>query len=108
MASAKSSVKLAVGLGAGEGAAALPLLVPFVSDLGAAIGGRPDGLPRAFHPISSDELALLGGKGAGLVQMCRMGLPVPAGFVLTTQLWQQLHNPALPEAESVRVHFKHI
>lgn len=108
MASATSSVRLAVGLGAGEGAAALPLLVPFVSDFGAATLGQPDGLPRAFHPVSSDELALLGGKGAGLVQMCRMGLPVPAGFVLTTQLWQQLQDPALPESESVRVRFERL
>jgi pyruvate, orthophosphate dikinase len=28
---------------------------------------------------------LLGGKGAGLVEMTRIGLPVPAGFVITTE-----------------------
>jgi pyruvate, orthophosphate dikinase len=28
---------------------------------------------------------ILGGKGAGLVEMTRMGLPVPAGFVISTQ-----------------------
>jgi pyruvate,orthophosphate dikinase len=28
---------------------------------------------------------LLGGKGAGLMEMTRIGLPVPAGFVLTTE-----------------------
>ena len=28
---------------------------------------------------------LLGGKGAGLVEMTRIGLPVPAGFVISTE-----------------------
>src|SRR5574344_2867596 len=27
---------------------------------------------------------LLGGKGANLAEMCRLGLPVPAGFTITT------------------------
>ena len=30
--------------------------------------------------------ALLGGKGANLAEMCRMGLPVPPGFTLTTDV----------------------
>ncbi len=30
--------------------------------------------------------ALLGGKGANLAEMCRMGLPVPPGFTLTTEV----------------------
>ncbi len=29
--------------------------------------------------------ALLGGKGAGLAEMCRIGLPVPPGFTITTE-----------------------
>lgn len=28
---------------------------------------------------------LLGGKGAGLMEMTRIGLPVPAGFTITTE-----------------------
>ncbi len=32
---------------------------------------------------------LLGGKGAGLVEMRRLGVPVPAGFVLGTGLCQR-------------------
>src|SRR5262245_62397083 len=28
---------------------------------------------------------LLGGKGANLAEMCRIGLPVPAGFTITTE-----------------------
>jgi pyruvate,orthophosphate dikinase len=30
--------------------------------------------------------ALLGGKGANLAEMCHLGLPVPAGFTLTTDI----------------------
>jgi pyruvate,orthophosphate dikinase len=30
--------------------------------------------------------ALLGGKGAGLAEMCRIGLPVPSGFTITTEV----------------------
>src|SRR5213082_2766753 len=29
---------------------------------------------------------LLGGKGANLAEMCRVGLPVPAGFTITTEV----------------------
>ena len=34
----------------------------------------------------ADDRALLGGKGANLAEMCRIGLPVPPGFTLTTEL----------------------
>ena len=33
----------------------------------------------------SDQKALLGGKGAGLAEMTRIGLPVPPGFTLSTE-----------------------
>ncbi len=33
----------------------------------------------------ADMKALLGGKGANLAEMARMGLPVPAGFTITTE-----------------------
>ena len=32
-----------------------------------------------------DQKDLLGGKGAGLHEMTRIGLPVPAGFTITTE-----------------------
>ena len=44
--------------------------------------------------------ALLGGKGAGLMEMTRIGLPVPAGFVLTTDLCRCW--PAIRECEDLR------
>jgi len=33
-----------------------------------------------------DQKALLGGKGAGLAEMSRIGIPVPAGFTITTEV----------------------
>src|SRR5439155_13653978 len=32
------------------------------------------------------QRALLGGKGAGLAEMSRIGLPVPPGFTITTEV----------------------
>jgi pyruvate,orthophosphate dikinase len=40
---------------------------------------------------------LLGGKGAGLVEMRRLGVPVPAGFVLGTGLCQRFLASDWPE-----------
>ena len=39
--------------------------------------GKADGLGH--------QKELLGGKGAGLAEMTRIGLPVPAGFTITTE-----------------------
>ena len=38
-----------------------------------------------FEEGSGDDKSLLGGKGAGLCEMTRAGLPVPPGFVVTTE-----------------------
>src|SRR5581483_6245601 len=42
---------------------------------------------------------LLGGKGANLCEMARMGLPVPPGFVITTEACRQYYAAGrrLPE-----------
>ncbi len=37
------------------------------------------------QPIAPLDPKLLGGKGKGLVEMCSLGLPVPPGFILTTE-----------------------
>ena len=41
---------------------------------------------------------LLGGKGANLAEMCRIGLPVPAGFTITTEVctYYYAHNRQYP------------
>jgi len=41
-------------------------------------GGRAEGKPNMRN--------LLGGKGAGLVEMANLGLPVPPGFTITTEV----------------------
>ena len=35
---------------------------------------------------------LLGGKGANLAEMCRLGIPVPPGFTITTEVCSLLPN----------------
>ncbi|MGQ0614749.1 MAG: pyruvate, phosphate dikinase [Planctomycetaceae bacterium] len=48
---------------------------------------------------------LLGGKGANLAQMCRLGLPVPPGFTLATTVCRAFAagGGSLPEAVMVEV-----
>src|SRR5262245_35174327 len=38
-----------------------------------------------FDEVPGDDKSLLGGKGAGLCEMKQAGLPVPPGFVITTE-----------------------
>ncbi len=38
-----------------------------------------------FSEGAADQLDLLGGKGANLAEMTRLGLPVPPGFTITTE-----------------------
>src|SRR5205085_2882581 len=40
----------------------------------------------------------LGGKGAGLAEMTRIGLPVPAGFTITTEACRDFYAGSLDEA----------
>ncbi|MEM3017677.1 MAG: pyruvate, phosphate dikinase [Candidatus Bathyarchaeia archaeon] len=55
---------------------------------------------------------LLGGKGAGLCEMTKIGLPVPPGFVITTEVCSQYYqqNRELPRnlMEEVRQHMSSI
>ncbi len=46
------------------------------------------GMPRYvfdFHEGNADQKDLLGGKGANLAEMTNIGLPVPPGFIITTE-----------------------
>jgi pyruvate,water dikinase len=49
-----------------------------------------------FDEIRKDDIALAGGKGANLGELSHAGLPVPAGFVLTTKAYD-----AFLEANSI-------
>ena len=39
----------------------------------------------SFNEGSKDMRSLLGGKGANLAEMTKIGLPVPFGFTVTTE-----------------------
>jgi len=47
----------------------------------------------------ADMRNLLGGKGAGLAEMCNLGLPVPPGFTVTTEVCTHYyaHESAYPQ-----------
>ena len=60
--------------------------------------GRPekpaDALVLALENVGTAMLALVGGKAANLGELMRAGLPVPAGFCLTTQAYVRATAPA--------------
>ena len=39
---------------------------------------------QLFDEGNASQRALLGGKGANLAEMARLGLPIPPGFTITT------------------------
>src|SRR5207253_9273136 len=51
-----------------------------------------------FDEPSEGGRALLGGKGIGLAEMTQLGLPVPAGFTITTEACRDFmsHDGELP------------
>jgi pyruvate,orthophosphate dikinase len=57
-----------------------------------------------FNEGNRDDRDLLGGKGANLCEMTNLGLPVPPGFIITTNTCREFfengnHLPALLEQE---------
>ncbi|MDN0199825.1 pyruvate, phosphate dikinase [Streptomyces sp. S.PNR 29] len=57
-----------------------------------------------FHQGGRDMADLLGGKGANLAEMTRLGLPVPPGFIITTEACRAfLATGAEPEGLSREV-----
>lgn len=79
-------------------------------------GSRPPTTPVPLEPdrcvatIAPDAEAVggtvrLGNKGYMLTRMARLGLPVPPGFILTTDLYRSIDpgQPRLPEAIAERV-----
>jgi pyruvate,orthophosphate dikinase len=45
-----------------------------------------------FEEADGTNKKLLGGKGAGLAEMTRMGLPVPPGFIVTTEACREYYD----------------
>ena len=46
----------------------------------------------AFEEGGKEQKFLLGGKGANLAEMTKLGLPVPPGFTITHRGVQRLHG----------------
>jgi pyruvate,orthophosphate dikinase len=58
----------------------------------------------AFSEGDRDQKDLLGGKGANLAEMVRLGLPVPPGFTISTDACRAfLASGALPEGLDVEI-----
>ncbi|MEM2140476.1 pyruvate, phosphate dikinase [Nitrososphaera sp.] len=45
-----------------------------------------------FDEADGKDRALLGGKGAGLAEMTKLGLPVPPGFIITTDICEKFYE----------------
>ena len=45
-----------------------------------------------FDEADGSNRALLGGKGAGLAEMTKLGLPVPPGFIITTDICEKFYE----------------
>ena len=45
-----------------------------------------------FDEADGRNKKLLGGKGAGLAEMTRLGLPVPPGFIITTEICEKFYE----------------
>lgn len=51
---------------------------------------------KIFGEVSKDDVIIAGGKGASLGEMNRAGIPVPPGFVVTTQAFSQFSASEMP------------
>jgi len=47
---------------------------------------------KQFDEISKDEIKLVGGKALSLSRLIQAGLPVPSGFVITTEAYRNLKS----------------
>ena len=49
---------------------------------------------KFFKDINKDSVAEAGGKGASLGEMTQAGIPVPPGFVITTEAFHKFQDPS--------------
>lgn len=61
-----------------------------------------------FDGANESDVHLLGGKGAGLVGMARAGLPVPPGFILTTEVGRHVRQNGEPPSDLMAEADRHI
>ncbi len=50
-----------------------------------------------FSMLSRHDVSIAGGKGASLGEMTQAGIPVPPGFVILSNIFDQFHDKPLPE-----------
>lgn len=50
---------------------------------------------KTFDKVSKEDVKEVGGKGASLGEMMRAGIPVPLGFVVTTDAYKKFYNQEL-------------
>lgn len=55
-----------------------------------------------FNEVSRDDVAIAGGKGANLGEMTRAGLPVPPGFIVTSEAYSRFLSEAAIQTEIER------
>ena len=48
-----------------------------------------------FSDISKNDVSLVGGKAASLGEMTNAGIPVPPGFVITTQAFENFNGDSI-------------
>ena len=77
--------------------------------------GRPSATVKPiyfFDETDGRNKMLLGGKGAGLAEMTKLGLPVPPGFIITTEICEKFYEAGrrLPDGlmDEVRGSIKHL
>ncbi len=51
---------------------------------------------QPFAQISKDDISLVGGKGLSLGIMTQAGLPIPDGFIITTEAYKAFNDQGLP------------
>jgi pyruvate,water dikinase len=62
---------------------------------------------RRLNDIGDGDQGLVGGKGANLARLVRLGMPVPPGFVITTDAYYAVltaNSLTGTDPESLRAH----
>jgi len=59
-----------------------------------------------FDEVNKDDVSLVGGKGANLGEMTQAGLPIPFGFILTSNAYFEFlnHNHLMPKIRTFLSH----
>src|SRR2546423_13541774 len=57
----------------------------------------------AFREGNRDQKYLLGGKAANLAEMTSLGLPVPPGFTISTEMCQAFYDNGEKISDSLRL-----